>query len=142
MGASASYEAGEVLVAVLGAGAFLAVTAFGAAIFRAALFAGEAFLLAFLDFAQRARCAAAILSRPAALMVRRFVGFSAKSAGLKLVALLGSAAAAGRPRFRVPMGLIPINRAFACWRRAISASSSTTMSFRFMNPPRLRIAYR
>jgi hypothetical protein len=112
--ASASYEAEAELVSVLGPGAFFAETVLGAAVFCAALFAGAAFLSAFLNFAQRARCAAATFSRPAALMVRRFDGLSANSAGLKLVALPGSATAAGRPRFRLPVGLIPIKRAFAC----------------------------
>jgi len=104
------------------AGAFFAVDA--AAALRAAFF------VAFLDFAQRALWAAAILSRASALNVRL------------VLALPGKLALVGRPGFRFSVVLVPVNSAFTCCSLDISASISTTMSCIFMNPPVLRITRR
>src|ERR1035438_307403 len=78
---------------------------------------------AILDFAQRALCAAAILSRASALNVCRLPSLPAKLA------------AAGRPGLRFSLGPVPSNSARACCSRDISASISTRMSFVFMVPP-------
>jgi hypothetical protein len=104
------------------AGAFFAVDA--AAVPRAAFFR------AFLDFAQRALWATAILSRASALNVRLVLALPAKLA------------LAGRPGFRISVVLVPVNSAFTCCSLAISASISTTMSRIFMNPPVSRITHR
>jgi hypothetical protein len=103
-------------------GAFFVVDA--AAVLRAAFFA------AFLDFAQRALWAAAILSRAAALNVRLVLALPAKLA------------LAGRPGFHISVLLMPLNSAFTCCSLDISASISTTMSCIFMNPPVSRITRR
>ena len=100
---------------------------------------GPAYLAssAFLILAQRAFCAAAILARPAALNERRLLGLAPKCGGLKLVALLLTAVAAGRPS--LPLTWVGMDEsaksAFACWSREISASIARTMLFVFMNPP-------
>jgi hypothetical protein len=104
------------------AGAFFAVDT--------AAVLGAAFFAAFLDFAQRALWAAAILSRASALNVRLVLAFPAK---LVLV---------GRPAFRFPVALEPVNSALTCCSLDISASISTTMSCILMNPPGLRITHR
>jgi hypothetical protein len=91
---------------------------------------GAAFFAAFLDFAQRALWAAAILSRASALNVRLVLAFPAK-----LVL-------ACRPSSRISVVLVPANSAFTCCSLDISASISTTMSCIFMNPPGLRITHR
>ena len=92
---------------------------------------------AFLNLAQRAFCAAAILARPAALIPRRFLGLASKSAGLKLVALPLRDALAGRPGLRLTWVRLDVlvKSAFACCSRKISASIVRRMSFVFMNPP-------
>jgi hypothetical protein len=104
------------------AGAFFAVDAAG--VLRAAFFA------AFLDFAQRALWAAAILSRAAALNVRLVLDLPAELA------------LAGRPGFNISVVLMPTNSALTCCSLEISASISTTMFCIFMNPPGLRITHR
>ncbi|MGA9063467.1 MAG: hypothetical protein WB341_17625 [Terracidiphilus sp.] len=106
----------------LAVGAFFAVDA--------AAVLGAAFFAAFLDFAQRALWAAAILSRAAALNVRLVLALPAK-----LVL-------AGRPGFRFPVVLVPVNSAFTCCSLDISASISTTISCIFINPPVSRITHR
>jgi hypothetical protein len=106
----------------------LAVVAFFAADAAAVLCA--AFLAAFLDFAQRAFCAAAIFARASALNVRL------------VLALPGNLVVAGRLGFRFSVVLVPVNSAFTCCSLDISASISTTMSCIFMNPPVLRINHR
>src|SRR5947208_3675059 len=92
--------------------------------------AEAAFFAVFLDFAQRALCAAAILARPFALMMPR-VDFFANFTGLKLVALLGAPTAAGRPGFRFVVRPVPAKSAFTFCNCAISASIATTISFIF-----------
>ena len=81
---------------------------------RAALF-----FKAFFDFAQRARCAAAILSRASALNVRFFP---------ELPAILL------RPDCRTLAALVPISNVFTCCSRDISASISATIFFVSINP--------
>jgi hypothetical protein len=102
----------------------LAVVAFlragTAEVLRAALFT------AFFDFAQRALCADAILSRASALNVRFFPELSAT--------LL-------RPAFQLSVLLVPVSNAFTCCSRDISASISATIFCVSMNPPVLRITY-
>jgi len=104
------------------AGAFFAVDA--------AAVLGAAFFAAFLDFAQRALWAAAIFSRASALNVRLVLALPAKLA------------LAGRPGFRFPVVLVPLNSAFTCCSLDISASISTTMCCVFMKPPVSRITHR
>jgi hypothetical protein len=103
------------------AGAFFAVDAAGAL--------GGAFFAAFLDFAQRALWAAAILSRASALNVR-FV-----------LALLGKLVLTGRLDFPLSVEPVPANNAFTCCRLEISASIWATTSCMFMSPPILRITH-
>jgi hypothetical protein len=91
---------------------------------------GAAFFAAFLDFAQRALWAAAIFSRPPVLNVRL------------ALTLPGKLVLVGRPAFRVPVVLVPVNSAFTCCSLDISASISTTMSCIFIPPPGLRITHR
>jgi hypothetical protein len=91
-----------------------------AEVLRAALFT------VFFDFAQRALCAAAILSRASALNVRFFPELPAT--------LL-------RPAFRFSVVLVPVSNAFTCCSRDISASISATIFCVSMNPPVLRITY-
>jgi hypothetical protein len=102
----------------------LAVAAFlragTAEVWRAARFT------AFFAFAQRALCAAAILSRASALNVRFFPELPAT--------LL-------RPAFRFSVVLVPVSNAFTCCSRDISASISATTFCVSMNPPVLRIPY-
>ena len=88
---------------------------------------GADFFAFFLDFAHRARCAAAIFSRASALNVR------------PVLAMPGKLVVAGRLCFRFSEVLVPVNSAFTCCSLDISASISTTMSSVFMNPPVLRI---
>jgi hypothetical protein len=102
----------------------LAVVAFlpadTAEVLRAAL------LTVFCDFAQRALCAAAILSRASALNVRFFPELPAMPS---------------RPDFRFPAVLVPVSNALTCCSRDISASISATIVWLSMNPPVLRITY-
>jgi hypothetical protein len=109
----ALFAAGLALVAFLGAGT--------AEELRAALF-----FKAFSDFAQRALCAAAILSRASALSLRFFP---------ELPAMLL------RPDLRFSAALFPVSNAFTCCSRDISASISATIICVSMNPPVLRITY-
>ena len=112
--------------APLGAALF---TAGAAATFRAAYFA------AFLDFAQRAFCAAATFARASGLMVRRTKGFAADFAGMELVALPDKLTRDGRPGFRFIVISVPAKSAFAFPSRDINASISIRMSALFMDPP-------
>ena len=98
---------------------------------------------AFLNLAQRAFCAAAILARPAALIPRRFLALASKSAGLKLVALPLPDAVAGRPglRFAGVRLNVSVKRAFAFCSREISASMVRIMSFVFNESSLQRIAH-
>jgi hypothetical protein len=91
---------------------------------------------AFLNLAQRAFCAAAILARASALNARRFLGLAANCAELKLFAWpLPDVAACRRLRVvRVTLD-VPVKSVFASCSRAISASILRTMSFVFMNTP-------
>jgi hypothetical protein len=79
---------------------------------------------AFFDSAQRALCAAAILSRASALKLRFF---------RELPAMLL------RRDFRFSAVLVPVSNAFTCCSRNISASISATIFWVSMNPPVLRI---
>src|SRR5260370_18664502 len=94
-----------------------------------------AFFAAFLDLAQRAFCAAAILARASALMVRTALDLPAKSNASKLVALLGDLTPAKRPGFRLIVASVPVRSTLACCSRKISASISRTRSFVFIYPP-------
>ena len=79
-----------------------------------------AFFVALLDFAQRAFWAAAILARPAALILRL------------VMPLPGRLVWAGQFGFR--LSVVPVSSAFACFSRDISASICATISCRFTKP--------
>jgi len=100
-----------------------------------------AFFAAFLDFAQRVFCAAPILARASALILRRFEGFSANPAELTIVAMFSEDTLAGRPNFRFTVVSVSVRRALTFCNCAISASIAKTISLIFMNPPLSRIAY-
>jgi hypothetical protein len=94
---------------------------------------------AFLDFAQRAFCAAAIFARASGLKVRTDFTF----AGSSLVVLGRPTTPAGRPGFLLTVVVPALAKsAFACCNREISASIWTTISFVFkVYPPVSRITY-
>lgn len=98
---------------------------------------------AFLDFAQRAFCAAAIFARASGLKVRTDFTFAGDFVGSSLVVLGRPTTPAGRPGFLLTVVVpAPAKSAFACCNREISASIWTTISFVFkVYPPVSRITY-
>jgi hypothetical protein len=109
----------------------------GAALFTAG--AAATLRAAFLDFAQRAFCAAEIFARASALTVRFAVRLAADFAGMELVALPDKLTRDGRPGFRLIVISVPAKSAFASRSREICASISIMMSAVFMDPPASRI---
>jgi hypothetical protein len=126
-----NYEAGAAGALLFGEAVFFAgILFFGRAVLVATVFP-EVDFAAFLDFAQRAFCAAAIFARASGLKVRTAFTFARGFVGSSLASLGRPATPAGRPGFFLAVLPAPAKSAFACCNREISASIWTTISFVF-----------
>jgi hypothetical protein len=126
-----NYEAGAAGALVFGEAVFVAgLLFFGCAVLVATVLT-EVDFAAFLDFAQRAFCAAAIFARASGLKVRTAFTFARSFVGSSLVSLGRPATPAGRPGFLLTVVPGLAKSAFACCNRKISASILTTISFVF-----------
>ncbi len=123
------YEAGAACALVFGEAAFFARPRFFGCAILVATVLPEVDFAAFLDFAQRAFCAAAIFARASGLKVRTAFTFARGFVGSSLVSLGRPATPAGRPGFLLAEVPVPTKSAFACCNREISASIWTTISF-------------